>query len=130
MYNKKSIYRVLNYLIAAVWFANGFFCKVLNLVPRHKQIVERILGSNASSLFTKVIGVAEIVIAIWIVSGIKSKINALTQVMIIAVMNTLEFFLAPDLLLWGKFNALFAFIFILVIYFNEFLLNKKSLLSM
>lgn len=41
-------------------------------------------------------------------------------------MNTLEFFLTPDLLLWGKFNALFAFLFIGFIYYQEFLLQKKQ----
>lgn len=40
-------------------------------------------------------------------------------------MNTLEFILVPDLLLWGKANAIFAFILILVVYFNEFYLNKQ-----
>jgi hypothetical protein len=34
--------------------------------------------------------------------------------------------LASDLLLWGKLNALFAFLFVLVVYFNEFYLNKKQ----
>ena len=41
-------------------------------------------------------------------------------------MNTLEFFLAPDLLLWGKLNSLFAFIFIIAIYYSEFYLNKEQ----
>ncbi len=36
--------QILNYLIAAVWIANGLFCKVLNLVPRHQEIVARIIG--------------------------------------------------------------------------------------
>lgn len=40
-------------------------------------------------------------------------------------MNTLEFILVPDMLLWGKANAIFAFILILVVYFNEFHFNKK-----
>ncbi len=121
----KSLHKILNYLIASVWLVNGFFCKVLNLVPRHQQIVERILGADYSLILTKAIGVSEIIIAIWIVSGIKTRLNAIIQIIVIAVMNTLEFLLVPDLLLWGKLNSLFAFIFILVIYSNEFILNKK-----
>jgi hypothetical protein len=112
--------KVFNVFIALVWLTNGLFCKVLNLVPRHQQIVERILGSQFGYEFTKVIGFAEICIAIWIFSGFKSRINAIVQILIIATMNTIEFMLAPDLLLWGKYNALFAFLFILLIYFNEF----------
>ncbi len=126
MVNKKRYQRILTCFIAAVWFINGFICKVLKLVTRHQQIVERILGSAHSSLLTKVIGVSEIIMALWIISRFKSKINAMTQIVIIAIMNTIEFILAPDLLLWGKLNSLFAFLFILVIYFNEFWLNKRS----
>ena len=40
-------------------------------------------------------------------------------------MNTLEFVLVPDLLLWGKLNAVFAVCFILVVFFNEFVLHKN-----
>ena len=61
----------------------------------------------------------------WIVSGIKTRLNALTQILIVAVMNIIEFTLVPDLLLWGRLNALFAFLFICAVYFNEFVLNKK-----
>ncbi len=112
--------RILNYLIAAVWLANGLFCKVLNFVPRHQQIVARILGIDHALLFTKLIGVLEIAMAVWIISGFKSRLNAMVQVIVIGTMNSIEFVLAPDLLLWGRINALFAFLFILLIYYNEF----------
>lgn len=62
--------------------------------------------------------------AIWIVSGIAKRSNAIVQTAIIATMNVLEFFLAPDLLLWGRMNALFAFLFILLIAYKEFCLEK------
>ena len=65
--------------------------------------------------------------AIWILSKIKPKLNAITQIIIIATMNILEFILVPGLLLWGKFNIVFAFIFILIIYSNTFYLNKKTI---
>ena len=112
--------KLLTYLIAAVWIANGLFCKVLNLVPRHRQIVARIIGTEHATVLTKAIGCAEIAMALWILSGFRSRLNAITQVLVIATMNTLEFILAPDLLLWGRFNALYAFLFILLILFNEF----------
>lgn len=65
--------------------------------------------------------------AVWIVSAYKTKLNAIAQIAVVAAMNTLEFILVPDLLLLGKLNSLFAFIFILVVYYNEFYLNKKQL---
>jgi len=119
-------YRTINFLIAAVWLANGLFCKVLNLVPRHRQIVGAILGQHHAGFFTVTIGTAEIFMTAWILSGIKPRLNAVTQIIIIAIMNTVEFILVPGLLLWGRFNAFFAFLFILVIYYNEFILNKRS----
>jgi hypothetical protein len=63
--------------------------------------------------------------AIWIISNIKSRLNAITQIFIIAAMNMLELIFVPDMLLWGKANGIFAFILIFAIYFNEFYLNKK-----
>lgn len=117
-------YKILTFLISIVWFINGLLCKVLNLVPRHEQIVSRILGNDYSRLFTLTIGLLEILIAIWILSGYKSKLNTITQILSIATMNIIEFLLVPDLLLWGKFNALFAITFIVIIYYKEFKINK------
>ena len=121
----KILYKSLNYFIAAIWFVNGFLCKVLNLVPRHQQIVSEILGSEYATIFTELIGVSEILMALWILSGIKSRFNAMSQILIITTMNTLEFILVPDLLLWGKYNSLFAIIFIAIIFYNEFISHKK-----
>jgi hypothetical protein len=124
--NVRTINSVVTFCIAIVWIANGLFCKVLNLVPRHAEIVARIIGEDYSGPLTVLIGCSEIVMAIWILSGFKSRINALTQIVVVGTMNILEFMLASDLLLWGKLNALFAFLFVLVVYFNEFYLNKKQ----
>ena len=111
----------LTLFIAAVWFVNGLFCKVLGFVPRHKAIVARILGESNADLITKAIGLAEVGMTIWIISGIQSRLNAVTQIVIVAAMNVLEYFLARDLLLWGRVNAIIAFMFILLIYYKEFL---------
>lgn len=108
----------LNFFIAIVWISNGLFCKVLNLVPRHQEIVARILANDQARLWTLLIGFAEVGMAVWILSGIMTRLNVLTQIMIIAIMNVLEFILAPDLLLWGRFNLLFAFLFILLIFYK------------
>lgn len=116
--------KLLNYLIAAVWIANGLFCKVLNLLPRHQEIVARIIGNAHAGVLTRAIGFSEMAMAVWILSGFRTKLNAITQVVVIATMNSLEFIMAPDLLLWGRFNALFAFLFTLVILYNEFYLRN------
>ncbi|MDB5133593.1 MAG: hypothetical protein JWP37_196 [Mucilaginibacter sp.] len=119
------MYKALTYLIAAVWFVNGFLCKILNLVSRHELIVSRILGTEHAALFTKSIGVAEVLMGVWIISGIKHRLNALVQIVIILTMNVIEFTLAPDLLLWGRANLAFAILFVVLICVNEFALRKK-----
>lgn len=122
IYKKLSIY-----LISLVWLINGLFCKILNYVPRHQEIVAEILClDNPSAYFiTKFIGFSEVLMAIWIISRIKSRINAILQIIIILTMNALEFTIVPDLLLWGKWNSIFALLFCAFIYFNEFILNKE-----
>ena len=121
-----SLHRILTILISLVWLVNGLICKVLDLVPRHQSIVSEILGSEHSRLLTMLIGLSEVVMAIWIISKYKSKINAIIQIAIVAIMNLLEFLLVPELLMWGRMNSLFAFVFIFIVWYNEFVLNKKQ----
>ena len=105
---------------------NGLFCKVLHLVPRHEMIVSRILGFVYAPFLTKLIGFSEILICIWIMSNIKSRWCAITQIILVATMNIIEYNFAQDLLLFGKLNLVFASLFILVVYYNEFILNTDS----
>jgi hypothetical protein len=121
--HRTKLHKALTLCITLVWLANGLICKVLHLVPRHEQIVARILGNTHASMLTILIGLSEVLMAIWILMRYKTKLNAITQITIVALMNTLEFIFVPDLLLWGKFNAFFAFLFITVVYINEFHLN-------
>jgi DoxX-like family len=117
-------HKIITISIALVWLINGFFCKVLNLEPRHQLIVARILGTDYSAIITKAIGVAEILMFIWILSGIKSRLCAFSQMTIVASMNIVEFILAPDLLLFGRVNIIVAALFILIIFINEFCREK------
>lgn len=120
----KSIGIILNLFIATVWFINGLFCKVLNLVERHEHIVSQILGTPYSRVLTPIIGVLEILMAIWILSKIKPKLNAITQITVIVIMNILEFTITKDLLLWGAYNVVFALMFLLIIYYKNFIIDK------
>ena len=114
----KIIYKILLFCIAFVWLANGLFCKVLNFVPRHQEIVARILGEDFSRPLTILIGLSEMCMAIWVLSGIKTKLNIFMQITIVSIMNLLEFVLVPDLLLWGRLNSFFALCFVAVVYLN------------
>ena len=117
---KKSI----TILISLVWLANGLFCKILNFEPRHQEIVGQILGGFYELMLTRTIGVLECLMFLWILSNIKSRFCAIFQIVIILTMNCLEFILVPNLLLFGRFNLLFAIAFCYLIYWNEFKIRK------
>lgn len=109
-----------------VWLINGLFCKVLDFEPRHQQIVTTILGQEHARTLTVLIGLAEIVMAVWILTGFRSRLNAITQIAVIITMNIIEFQVVPDLLLWGRFNIVFALLFSAFIYYTEFIRYKKT----
>ncbi|MEN9547454.1 MAG: hypothetical protein RIR12_45 [Bacteroidota bacterium] len=125
----KFLYLALKVLIAGVWLVNGLWCKVLNYVPRHQAIVSAIVGSHYAHWVTNIIGWAEMLMAIWIISEYKSKLNTATQIAAIAMMNIIECIVTPHLLLWGRWNAFFALLFILVIYFQEYWFKKTYLID-
>ena len=120
------INKILTLLVSLVWLINGLLCKLLNLVPRHQEIVARILGEGHADLFTKLIGVSEVLMFAWIISRIKSRLCSVVQIIIIATMNIIEFLIAPDLLLFGRLNIVLAMVLIVVIFINEFVLNKTA----
>lgn len=108
----------LRLFVAGVWFVNGLGCKVLDVVPRHRQIVERVLGlaPDDATLLTKAIGFGEILIGLWVLTGLCPRLATWFQIALVATMNVLEFWLAPDLLLYGRANLPVALVFIGVLY--------------
>ena len=119
------LHNILTFLISTVWLVNGLFCKILNLVPRHREIVARILVEEHSLVLTKTIGTLEILIAFCVFSRIKVRICTLFQVVLVATMNVIEFILTPDLLLFGRLNIFVATIFIAVLVLNDQLYHRS-----
>lgn len=116
--------KFINILIATIWLINGLVCKILNLVPRHQLIVANIFNINTSRTITIVIGVLEVLMALWIITNIKKKLNTIIQIVTIIIMNIIEILTSANLLLWGKLNGLFALILVGIIYFNFIQFNK------
>lgn len=111
----KPVHLVARLCFAAVWLVNGLWCKVLGGVPRHEEIVARILGAEHADPLTRLIGGAEIVFAIWILSGLRRRWSAWTQIAAVMTMNVIEAALAPDLLLFGRFNLFVALAYVSVV---------------
>ena len=127
MNHHKILYVTTTAFISFVWLVNGLYCKVLNLVPRHREIVAEILGTRHAETLTTLIGVAEILMVLWIISGIRKRFCTIFQIIIIGIMNVLEFLIVPDLLLFGRLNIVFATIFILIIWFNGLFIRKSNI---
>ncbi len=125
--NKHFLKSFLTIFIVLVWLLNGLFFKILNFIPRHQLIVARIFSEDYSLLLTKVIGVLELLLAIWILFGAKSRLTACFQIVVVIAMNIIEITLAPDLLLFGMANIFFAFGFVAIIFYNEFILDTKRI---
>ncbi len=92
----------------------GLWAKVLGGLPRHEEIVARILGESHSSVLIVLIGIGEIIFGFWLLSRWKWRIACYLQILAVGVMNTLEIILAKDLLLFGIWNGLVALAFMLV----------------
>jgi uncharacterized membrane protein YphA (DoxX/SURF4 family) len=112
-------------VFSAVWLVNGIWCKLLDGVPRHREIVARILGEEHSLLLTRMIGISEVVMAVWILSGIRWKWSCAAQIAAVVMMNVIEFILAPNLLLFGRFNSLVALAYIMVVSWTGFRPGKR-----
>lgn len=104
------------YLFALVWLVNGLWCKVLDMVPRHQEIVAFLLGDALARPLTVAIGVAEVGMAAWIVTGWRYRLCAGVQIAVILLMNVIEFLAVPHLLLWGRLNIVFAVLLCAVIH--------------
>ena len=129
MFTLSNLNRFLTGLLVFIWLANGIYCKILGAVSRHEEIVANILGAQFAPVFTNMIGVGEVLIAIWILSGLYSKFCSIFQMIMIGVMNVIEFFVVPDLLLWGRLNILFACLLVALIYYREFVLRPSLSLT-
>lgn len=85
--------------IGGVWLFHGIYSKILVGIPRHQLIVARILGPDMAMPITFLIGIGEVLIAAWWLSGKFQRTCAAFQTLILASMNFLEIRLANDLLL-------------------------------
>lgn len=85
--------------VALVWLVFGIGFKLLRGVPRHERIVARVLGDAVAPVLTRLIGVGEALIGLWVLSGLWAPWCVLAQTVLVVTMNALELRLARDLLL-------------------------------
>ena len=113
----KNIHLLLTLLIGSVWVFHGLYSKISDGIPRHRQIVERILGTSIADPATLVIGVLEVMLGLWIFSCIWRRACALVQTLALVSMNFLEILLARDLLISAPGMVALNFAFLSVVWY-------------
>jgi uncharacterized membrane protein YphA (DoxX/SURF4 family) len=86
-------------LAAVVWVVFGTVFKVMGTVPRHREIVAAILGTELAPLLIVLIGLAETALGLWFLIGFFPRSCAVIQTVAIISMNGLELIYARSLLL-------------------------------
>jgi hypothetical protein len=104
--------------IALVWVLFAILGKLAPITPTHQGIVARVFGDALSSPITVTIGIGEVIMALWILSGRWPVVCGSLQILLVITMNCIELTLARDLLLWGALNGVFALLFVGVVYCN------------
>lgn len=80
---------VMRSAVAAVWLYEGFWNKILGRAQREAQVVEAVprLGPLFGRHFLKFLGVVEVLIAGWIMSGILPGACAIVQIALLIALN-------------------------------------------
>ena len=90
--------RIARVAVALVWLYNGLWCKLLDGCPSHREII--VSGASPFGITPTpvrvAIGLAEVVLALWVLSGRKRVRAAWIQTLILAVMNGSGLLLAGD----------------------------------
>lgn len=103
-------------VIAMVWCLFGVLGKLYPITAIHQEIVARVFGESLSPAITCAIGIGELLMAVWVVSNRWPVLCGWTQITLVAAMNCIELVVARDLLLWGPLNAVFALLFVGLVY--------------
>jgi len=85
--------------IALVWVVFGLVFKALGAVPRHRQIVARVVGEYRAQAVTSLVAIGEIGLGLWMLYGRYLPFCIGIQTLVVATMNALELRYARDLLL-------------------------------
>ncbi|HEX9366947.1 MAG TPA: DoxX-like family protein [Vicinamibacterales bacterium] len=89
-------------IVAAVWLVHGLYNKLLGGSARHLAIVQSVpgLGGAAGERVLTAVGIGEVAIALWVLSGWRPRLCAATQTVALLSMNAMELTFARPLLIW------------------------------
>jgi DoxX-like family len=80
---------VLRASVAAVWLYEGLWCKLLGLVPAQIEVVMAVpgWGPRFGRPFLKGLGVIEVGLALWVISGVAAGVCAIAQTVLLISLN-------------------------------------------
>ena len=89
-------------IVASIWLIHGLVNKLLHFSPRHLLIVQSIpgLAGSRGEIMLTAVGLFEVGLAIWVLSGWAAGICATVQTVVLLSMNVVELSVARSLLLW------------------------------
>ena len=90
---------VCRLVVGAVWLVFGVVFKAFDVVPRHRQIVARVLGERWSRPVILLVAAGEATLGAWMIAGRLLVPCVALQTAAIVTMNALELRYARDLLL-------------------------------
>jgi len=75
--------------VAAVWLYEGLWCKILGRLHSQLQVVRAVprLGPLFGSPFLKALGVVEVALGMWVLSGIAPGTCAIVETVFLIVLN-------------------------------------------
>ena len=75
--------------VAAVWLYEGLWCKILGRAPSQVQVVTAVprLGRRFGPFFLKVLGVVEVAVAMWVLSGVAPGLCSIAQTTLLVALN-------------------------------------------
>lgn len=75
--------------VAAVWLYEGLWCKLLGGDPNQLAVVKAVprLGPVVGAVFLRALGVIEVAMGVWALSGFEPRTCALAQTVLLAGLN-------------------------------------------
>ena len=80
---------LIHVAVAAVWFYEGLWCKLLGNEPHQLTVVQAVprLGPKVGAVFLKALGVVEVAMGAWALSGFAPVACAAAQTALLVTLN-------------------------------------------
>lgn len=81
---------VIRLAVAAVWMYEGLWSKLLGRAARQNQVVAAVpvFGPRFGRTFLMMLGLVEVSLALWVLSGVLPGMCSVTQVALLIALNT------------------------------------------